>query len=322
MKLALRSILTLLLGVCLHGAGLAQTYPDKPIKIIVPYAPGGGSDVITRIMSDKLSRVLGQAVIIENKAGASGMLGADAVAKAAPDGYTVLMSNVSLAMNEALYPRQAFDTHKDFQPVTAMATVPALLVSSSKAPFKTVKELVAFAKAKPNEVTVGTAGAGQPSHLAAELLGQMSGVTLTMVHYKGNSLAQTDVMAGHIMLNFGTVPSSIGHVRNGKLRALGVASTKRLRTLPEVPTIAETVPGFEMMAWQGLFVPAKTPRPIVDKLQRAVAQVLTDPVVLKRLEEEGAEPGGMSPDQFDKIFRSDLTLWAKLIKERNIKLDN
>lgn len=322
MKFAIRSFFALLLGVSCHMAALAQNYPEKPIKIIVPYAAGGGSDVITRIVGDKLGRALGQAVIIENKGGASGMLGADAVAKAVPDGYTVLMSNVSLAMNESLYPKQPFDTHKDFQAVTAMATVPALLVSSPKAPFKNVRELVAYAKAKPKEVAVGTAGAGQPSHLAAELLEQMSGAPLTMVHYKGNAPAQTDVMAGHIMLNFGTVPSSIGHVRNGKLRAIAVASPKRLHTLPEVPTIAETLPGFEMMAWQGLFVPAKTPRPVVDKLQKAVAQVLADPAVLKRLAEEGAEPGGMSPEQFDSMFRSDLALWAKLIKERNIKLDN
>lgn len=322
MILTRRTFLAGAIGLTIHAIATAQTYPDKPIKIVVPYSPGGGSDVITRIVADKLGRVLGQTVIVENKGGASGMLGADAVAKAAPDGYTVLMANVSLAMNEALYPKQPFDTHKDFQAVTSLATVPALLVAHPQAPFKNVRELIAYAKSKPRDVTVGTAGSGQPSHLAAELLEQLSGAPFTMVHYKGNAPALVDVMGGHVMLNFGTVPASIGHVKNGKLRAVGVASRQRLEALPDVPTIAETVPGFEMTAWQGLFVPAKTPRPVVDRLQKAVAQVLTDPTVRKRLSDEGAEPGGMAPEVFDKVFREDLVRWAKLIKERNIKIDN
>jgi len=321
MKLAIRSFFALSLGLSLHAAAWTQGYPEKPIKVIVPYAAGGGSDVITRLAVDQMGKILKQPIIVENKGGASGMIGADAVAKAPPDGYTVLMSNISLVMNEALYPKQPYDTHKDFQAVTAMATVPALLVAHPAAPFKNVKELIGYAKSKPKDVTVGTAGLGQPSHLAAELLDQMSGAPLSMVHYKGNAPALTDLMGGHIMLNFGTVPASIGHVRNGKLRALGVASSKRLHALPDVPTIAETVPGFEMMAWQGLFVPAKTPRPIVEKLQKAVAEALTQAPVQKRLAEEGAEPVGSTPEQFDKVFRDDLVRWAKLIKERNIKAD-
>jgi len=300
----------------------AQDYPKRTIRMIAPFAPGGGSDVVARVVADKLGALLGQTVVVENRPGASGIIGADQVAKAAPDGYTILMTNSALTSNPWLYKKLPYNTEKDLVPVSDLASSPTLLGATPSAPFNTLPELVAYAKKHPREVSVGTPGAGQMSHLAAEMVSQVSGAELLMIHYKGTANSMSDLLGGTIMLSFGTVPGFINHIQSGKLKPIAVASPKRLAVLPNVPAVAETYPGFEMTVWFGTFVPAGTPRAIIDKLHKATAQVLADPAVRAKFADEGLEPGGMSTQDFDKLFRADLARWKTFVQERHIQLEN
>lgn len=300
----------------------AQDYPRRTIRMIAPFAPGGGSDVVARVVATKLSVLLGQSVVVENRPGASGIIGADVVAKAPPDGYTVLMTNSALTSNPWLYKKLPYNTEKDLIPVSYLASSPTVAAAHPSAPFNTLAEMVDYARKNPKHVSVGTPGAGQMSHLAAEMVSQVSGADLQMIHYKGTANSMSDLLGGNIMMSFGTVPGFINHIQAGKLKPIAVASPKRLAVLPNVPAVAETYPGFEMTVWFGTFVSAGTPRDIIEKLHKATAQVLADPAVRAKFADEGLEPGGLSSQEFDSLFRADLSRWKKFVQDRHIQIDN
>jgi tripartite-type tricarboxylate transporter receptor subunit TctC len=297
----------------------AADYPAKTIKIIVPFAPGGGSDVITRLLAEKMAAELSVAVIVENKAGASSIIGTDAVAKATPDGYTILMTNSAITSNPWLF-KLPFETQK-LVPITMIATAPQLLVAHPSAPFKTLKELIAYARANPDKATIGTAGAGQLSHLAGELLQKSSATRMTMVHYKGTGNSVSDLLGGQINMAFGTAPGFIQHIKNGKLIPLAVSSAERIAALPEVPSVGEVVPGYDLTNWFGFFAPPQTPRPIVDKLYQSILQALANPAVSHRLAQEGYEIKGLAPEKFDKAFRDEIAYWQKFVKDNDLKVE-
>lgn len=303
------------------AAAMAQEYPAKAIRMVAPFPPGGGSDVVARVVAQKLSLLLKQPIVIDNRPGAGGNIGADVVAKSPPDGYTVLMTNSAVASNPSLYKNIPFNTEKDLVPVSELATSPLVFAAHPGAPFNTVPELVAYARKNPKAVSVGTAGAGQMGHLVAEMLSQASGAELMMVHYKGTSAAMTDLLGGHVMASLGSVPGMIGQIESGKLKPLAVTSPKRVAKLAKVPALAENYPGFEASIWFGTFVPAGTPKPVIEKLAAATAQALADPAVRAKLAEEGMEPGAISSAEFDKLFRADLVRWKKFVSERHIQLD-
>ncbi|MBD8658008.1 tripartite tricarboxylate transporter substrate binding protein [Oxalobacteraceae sp. CFBP 13730] len=298
-------------------AAQAQAFPTKAITIIVPFSAGGTTDILARVLGQFISKDLGQPVIIDNRAGAGGNIGTQLVARAAPDGYTILMGTVGThAINQSLYPKLAFDPIKDFAPLTRVALVPNLLVANPAQPFKTVKELMAYAKANPGKVTFGSSGSGTSIHLSGELFKQMAGVDIQHVAYKGSAPAVNDLLGNHIAIMFDNMPSAIGHVKAGKLRPLAVTTAQRSPALPDVPTIAEAgVPGYEATSWFGLLAPAGTPAPVVTKLNAAILKALADPDVKKKLLEQGAEPAGETPAQFAAFIASETVKWGKIVKQ-------
>jgi len=298
-------------------AAQAQTFPTKAITIIVPFSAGGTTDILARVLGQFMSKDLGQPVIIDNRAGAGGNIGTQLVARAAPDGYTILMGTVGThAINQSLYPKLAFDPIKDFAPLTRVALVPNLLVANPAQPFKTVKELMAYAKANPGKVTFGSSGSGTSIHLSGELFKQMAGVDIQHVAYKGSAPAVNDLLGNHIAIMFDNMPSAISHVKAGKLRPLAVTTAQRSPALPDVPTIAEAgVPGYEATSWFGLLAPAGTPAPVVTKLNAAILKALADPDVKKKLLEQGAEPAGETPAQFAAFIASETVKWGKIVKQ-------
>lgn len=298
-------------------AAQAQAFPTKAITIVVPFSAGGTTDILARVLGQFISKDLGQPVIIDNRAGAGGNIGTQLVARAAPDGYTILMGTVGThAINQSLYPKLAFDPIKDFAPLTRVALVPNLLVANPAQPFKTVKELMAYAKANPGKVTFGSSGSGTSIHLSGELFKQMAGVDLQHVAYKGSAPAVNDLLGNHIAIMFDNMPSAISHVKAGKLRPLAVTTAQRSPALPDVPTIAEAgVPGYEATSWFGLLAPAKTPAPVVAKLNAAILKALADPDVKNKLLEQGAEPAGETPAQFAAFIASETVKWGKIVKQ-------
>jgi tripartite-type tricarboxylate transporter receptor subunit TctC len=298
-------------------AAQAQAFPTKAITIIVPFSAGGTTDILARVLGQFMSKDLGQPVVIDNRAGAGGNIGTQLVARAAPDGYTILMGTVGThAINQSLYPKLAFDPIKDFAPLTRVALVPNLLVANPAQPFKTVKELMAYAKANPGKVTFGSSGSGTSIHLSGELFKQMAGVDIQHVAYKGSAPAANDLLGNHIAIMFDNMPSAIGHVKAGKLRPLAVTTAQRSPALPDVPTIAEAgVPGYEATSWFGLLAPAGTPAPVVTKLNAAILKALADPDVKKKLLEQGAEPAGETPAQFAAFIASETVKWGKIVKQ-------
>ena len=304
------------------AAAAAQDYPSRSIRMVTPFPPGGGSDVVARVVAQKLSLVLGINVLVDNRPGASGIIGTDIVSKSAPDGYTILMANSAITSNPWLYKKLPFNTEKDLIAVSELATSPTVLAANPKTPFNTVADMVAYARKNPQAVSVGTPGAGQMSHLAAEMLSQASGAELQMIHYKGTALSMADLLGGTVMTSFGTVPGVINQIQAGTLKAIAVCSPQRLAILPDVPTVAETFPGFEMTVWFGTFFPAGTPKAIVEKIAKATRQVLSDPAVREKLKGEGMMPGDLSTAEFDSLFRADIRRWGKFISERGIRLDN
>ena len=298
-------------------AAQAQAFPTKAITIIVPFSAGGTTDILARVLGQFISKDLGQPVIIDNRAGAGGNIGTQLVARAAPDGYTILMGTVGThAINQSLYPKLAFDPIKDFAPLTRVALVPNLLVANPAQPFKTVKELMAYAKANPGKVTFGSSGSGTSIHLSGELFKQMAGVDIQHVAYKGSAPAVNDLLGNHIAIMFDNMPSAISHVKAGKLRPLAVTTAQRSPALPDVPTIAEAgVPGYEATSWFGLLAPAKTPAPVVARLNASILKALADPDVKKKLLEQGAEPAGETPAQFAAFIASETVKWGKIVKQ-------
>jgi tripartite-type tricarboxylate transporter receptor subunit TctC len=319
MKKTLATIAACAATAMVSLAALAADYPTRTIKIVVPFAPGGGSDVITRMLADKMAADLAVPVIVENKPGASSIIGTDAVAKAAPDGYTILMTNSAITSNPWLF-KLPFETQK-LTPVTMIASAPQLLVAHPSAPFKSLKELISYAKANPEKATIGTAGAGQLSHLAAELLQKSSGTKMTTVHYKGSGNSVADLIGGQINMSFGTAPGFIQHIKNGKVIPLAVSGAKRIPALPDVPSVGEVLPGYDLTNWFGIFAPPQTPKPIVDKLYQSVSRALAQPAISARLAEEGFEAKGLSPEKFDNAFRTEMAYWQKFVKENNLKID-
>jgi len=292
-------------------------YPSKPITIIVPFSAGGTTDILARVIGQGLSRDLGQPVVVDNRAGAGGNIGAQAVARAAPDGYTLVMGTVGThAINASLYAKMPFDPVKDFAPISRVALVPNLLVAHPAQPYKNVKELIAYAKANPGKVTVANSGVGTSIHLSAELFKHMAGVDIQNVAYRGSAPALNDLIGGHTAVMFDNMPSAIGYVRAGKLRPLAVTTANRSAALPDVPTVAESgVPGFEATSWFGLLAPAKTPAPVIARLNASIQKVLADPEVKKKLLEQGAEPLGETPQQFAGFIASESAKWGKVVKQ-------
>lgn len=306
-------------------AGIASAqdgYPNKPIKIVVPFSPGGGGDAVVRTISEKLGERLGQPVIIENRPGASGYIGAQAVATAAPDGYTLLMGfDGSLVVAPNLI-KAPFDTAADFAPITKLNDATLVLAAHPSLGVKSLKELIELSKSKPAGLAFGSSGPATTTHLAGELLARRLGMNLIHVPYKGGGQAVTDVVGGQIPLIFTVIPTISGFIKDGRLQALGVASARRSTVLPEVPTISESgVPGFEVNSWYGLLAPAKTPKPIIDRLQKEVAAVLATPEVRERYLKGGFEPVGNKPEEFAQQIKADLSRWKKVVNDANIRIE-
>jgi tripartite-type tricarboxylate transporter receptor subunit TctC len=301
-----------------HG----QAYPTRPIRAIVPFPAGGGIDTVIRMLGPKMSDTLGQPILIDNRSGASGTLGTDLVAKAPPDGYTLLGTFSSHPQNQILYRKLPFDTLRDFAPITIFGTVPNILVVNPALPVKSVKELIALAKQRPGEILYASIGPASPSHLTAELFNSMAGIKTTHVPYKGAAPSMVALVSGETQLTFTTVLVAVPYVKAGRLRALGVASLKRSVAVPDVPTIDEAgVKGFDSTAWWGLLAPAKTPRPIIERLHAAKVAAIKLPEMHERLISLGAEPGGISPEAFDQLIRDDIVKWGKVVKALGITAD-
>jgi tripartite-type tricarboxylate transporter receptor subunit TctC len=300
----------------------AQPYPSKPIRFIVPFAPGGTNDIVARLIGAKLAEAWGQPVVIDNRGGAGGVIGAELAAKSAPDGYTLLMANVNFATNPGLVKNLPYDTLKDFAAVSLLATSPSVLVAHPGFPAKSVKELIALAKAKPGQITYSTSGAGTTGHMAMELLNQMAGIQMTAVHYKGGGPALIDLLAGRVSPGFATILSAIPHLQAGRLHALAVSTPKRSAALPQVPTVAEAgLPGYEFTGWWGMVVPARTPAAVVARLNAEVARILAQPEVRERFTREGAEPAASSPAEFAAYMRAEVDKWTRVIRQGNIRVE-
>ncbi len=309
------------LACCLEAA--ADEYPNRPVKIVVPFAPGGSTDVVARILADKLGAELKQTFIVDNRAGASGNIGADAVAKAQADGYTLLMGTTGvLSINAHLYKDMPFDPAKDLAPVAYTSLITNILVVNPGVPARNVAELIALAKGKPGSLTFASSGAGSSTHLSGELFKSLAGVDILHVPYRGSSQALIDLIAGQVTMLFDNAPSSLPFVEQGKLRALAVTSTRRLPNLPDVPTLDETgVRGYESLSWSGLVAPAATPRPVIDRLNAAVGRVLKMEDVKQRFATMGVEAVGGTPEQFAAHIRAESEKWGRLIKTANITLN-
>jgi tripartite-type tricarboxylate transporter receptor subunit TctC len=304
------------------GTADAQTYPSKPIRMVVPFPAGGGIDTVARILAPKLSEGLGQPVVVDNRVGASGTVGTEAVAKSAPDGHTLLATFASHAQNASLYSKLGYDTVKDFAPITLIATVPNILVVNPSLPVKTVKDLIALAKKHPGEILYASIGNGTPAHLSAELFNSMAGIKMTHVPYKGAAPSIIALISGETQLTFTTVLVAMPHVKSGRLRALGVASLKRAAVMPDVPTIDEAgVRGYESNAWYGLLAPAKTPPAIVEQLHRETIRVLQLPDVRDNLKGQGADPVGDTPREFAAIITEEIEKWRKVVQATGTKAD-
>jgi tripartite-type tricarboxylate transporter receptor subunit TctC len=304
-------------------AAAQGNYPNTPITIVVPFAAGGTTDILARVVGQALGTELGQPVVVDNRAGAGGNIGAQFAAKAPADGYTLFMGTVGThAINQSLYKKLPFDPIKDFAPLTRVAMVPNLLVANPGKPYKNVKELIAYAKANPGKVNFGSSGSGSSIHLSGELFNSLAKVQMVHVPYKGSAPAVTDLLGGQIDVMFDNMPSAIQHVRAGKLRPLAVTTAKRSPELPDVPTVAEAgVPGYEATSWFGMFAPAGTPAPVVTKLNLALAKVLSDADVKKKLAEQGAEPYAEKPEQFAEFIRKETAKWSQVVKASGASAD-
>ena len=301
---------------------LAETYPSKPVKLIVPYPAGGTTDIIARLIATQLSEKFGQPFVVDNRAGASGAIGASAVAKSAPDGYTLLMGTANThGINSALQKSLPYDALKDFAPVTVVASTPNVIVVNPAFPAKTLPELIALAKAEPGKLNYGSTSSGGSPHMSAELLKMMTGINITHVPYKGAAPMLTDLAGGHIPIGFDNLPSAMPFIESGKLRALAVTTAKRWPGAPNIPTVAETVPGYEVSGWFGILAPDGTPPAIVDQLQKAVAEAVAKPEVRKQLDTVGAEPVANTPQAFAKQIEADVARWKQVAETTGVKLD-
>lgn len=300
---------------------IAQPYPTKSVRVIVPYAPAGGTDIIVRSLAQKMSESTGQQFVVENRPGANGIIGTDLVAKSAPDGYTLITTTNALLINHWLYSKIPYHAERDLAPITIAGIGYNLLAVHNSLPVKNVKDLIALAKARPGQLVMAASGAGQPSHLAGELLKQMAGINFLIVQYKGTGASLADLAGGHVMLTFGGAAGLQPLIRSGKLRALAVSGTKRLSNLPDVPTVSETLPGFDVSIWYALLAPARTPRDVIAKLHAEAIKALAHDDVRQRLSAQGYDVSGITPEQFAEVIHTDLARWGKIVRNANIRVE-
>ncbi|HZR68232.1 MAG TPA: tripartite tricarboxylate transporter substrate binding protein [Burkholderiales bacterium] len=300
----------------------AGAYPGKPIRLILPFPPGGGTDILGRLMAERLAPRLGQPVVVENRGGAGGNVGAEAAARSAPDGYTIVLVAPSLAISPSLYKKLAYDPVKDFAPVSLVATVPNVMVTNPSIPAKTLSEFIALAKSKPGAMNFGSGGNGTSNHLAGELFNIVAGVRLVHVPYKGVNLAMNDVMSGDVQLVIIGIPAAAPHIKAGKLRALAVIDAKRAAALPDVPTAAEAgLKDFEVTTWYGVLAPAGTPHPIVTRLNAEIVAVMHSNEMKERLATMATEPVTSTPEEFGDLIRREMAKWAKVVRAAGLKAD-
>jgi tripartite-type tricarboxylate transporter receptor subunit TctC len=297
----------------------AQAYPTRPVRLIVATAAGGGNDIVARLMGQVLSERLGQPFVVENRPGAGGNIGTEAAARAPADGYTLLLVSSGNATNPALYDKLTFDFARDIGPVAAVMRVPEIMALNPSVPAETIPAFITYSRANPNKVNMGSGGVGSPAHLAGEMFKLMSGAEMVHVPYRGMALALQDLLAGQVHVVFGSIPSMIGYVRSGKLRALGVTTATRSELLHDVPAIGESVPGYATSQWYGIGVPSKTPGEIVDKLNREINAALADPRIKARLADLGGTVLAISPAEFGKLIAEDTEKWGRVVKFAGIK---
>ena len=315
------SIATIATLTAVVAAGAcAQDYPNKPVRIVVPFAPGGGTDLSARIVAQKLTESLGANFVVDNRPGAAGIVGTEAVAKSKPDGYALLVVSSSHAMNPAMYSKLPYDTARDFVPVSLLLSGPTLVVAHPSLPAKNARELIALAKAKPGVLTFASAGHGTPPHMAGELFKSLAKIDILHIPYKGNGPAYTDLMAGQVSLMFPNIATSLPYVKTGRMRSIGVGSKQRSQIAPDIPTVHESgLPGYEMGSWFGLLAPAGTPAAVITRLQQEIAKIFKMPDVREKLFAQGVEPVGSTPQEFASFLQNETTVWAKVIRSSGLK---
>jgi len=316
------AVIAAICAMCVTSASSAQTYPTRPVRIVVPFAPGGATDIVTRIVAQRLGEAWGQTVVVDNRGGAGGNIGGDIVAKAVPDGYTILMTSGSIVTaNPHMYKRMPFNAERDLAAVTNVASGPQIIAVHPGFPGKTLKEFIAAAKAKPKSINFGSAGIGTQTHLAAENFVTVAGIDVIHVPYKGEGPALTDLVGGQIQFVTPNLSAAIGFVQQGKLRALAITSKERSKQLPNVPAVAETLPGFENLGWFGFMVPAGTPQAITDRIHQDTVKVLQSGEVRTRFEQLGMDPVGNTPAEFARAIKEESGRWAKIIRERKLYVE-
>jgi tripartite-type tricarboxylate transporter receptor subunit TctC len=309
-----------LVFVALSQLVAAQSYPAKPIRIVVTFPPGGPTDIVARAVGQKLTEAWGQQIVVDNRGGAGGIIGTDVAAKAVPDGYTLLLGTSSgLSINPALNPKLPYNAFTDFAPVSLVVINPQILVLHPSLPAGSLTELIKLAKARPGQINYASVGQGSPNHLGMEMLKAMTGIDMVHIPYKGTAPALTDLVAGQVSLMFNSMPSVLPQVRSGKLKGIAVGSAKRSRAAPDIPTVAEAgVPGFEYVTWYGLFAPAATPKEVIARLNGEIVKILAEPEMAQRLASQGAEPAGSTPDELGKFMRNEHERWKELIRSLNL----
>ena len=312
---------TFILGCALALGAAAQSYPDRPIRMIVGFPPGGAADILGRIAAQRLTETLGQQVVVDNRGGAGGLIATEIAARTAPDGYTLLFTSIPHVINPHLYKKVAYDAIKDFAPVVQFVAVPLMMASNVSFPVKSVKDLVSVAKAKPGQVNFASSGGGSSSHLAMELFKSLTGTRVNHIPYKGTGPLITDLISGQVNVTIASAVPLSPQVKIGKLRGLAVTSPKRSPSFPDLPAIAETVPGYEVVNWFGILAPAGTPRPIVTRINKDFNDALASPKLRELLAAQGADAVGGTPEDFAKVIRTDFAKWAKVVKESGAKVD-
>lgn len=314
--------ISMLSTVAFGGQAKAQSFPDRVVTMVVPFAAGGSTDVVARVIADKMSQLLGQQVIVQNVGGAGGSLGAGNVARADPDGYTILMGTVAThALNPLILKTKPYDAEKDFAPISLLVVVPNVLVVNPELPVKSVQELVDLLKANPDKYSYASSGNGTPLHLSGELFKKMAGVTIQHIPYKGAGPALNDVIGNQVPIMFDNLPSSSPHIKGGTLRALGVTTKEKASSFPDVPTIAETIPGYETYTWNALFAPAGTPSEVIAKLNEAANKAMADPVVVERMKEFSATIVASTPEDLAAHVKAEIAKWTPVVNDANVQMD-
>jgi tripartite-type tricarboxylate transporter receptor subunit TctC len=302
------------------SAAHAQNYPQRTVRLVVPFAPGGSTDIIARVLGQKLNELWGQPIVVDNRAGGSTVIGTDIVAKSAPDGHTLLVTPAPFTIVPSLIAKLPYDPHKDFEPITLINTTPLVVVVHPGVPAKSIKDLIALAKSRPGALNYGSSGAGGSNHLAGELFNAQAGVKMVHIPYKGNAPALADLVGGHVDLVFNGLTSALPLIKSGKLRPLGVTSLNRAGSLPQVPTLDESgLKGFQAVAWNGLTAPARTPKDVINRINADVQKVVRSPELIEKLKSEGSDPVGSTVDQYAAFLRDEIAKWNKVIKLANIK---